>query len=227
VWKPELYAAHLFKETLERRGIRVDGSPQDGVTPDHARQRGMHIGRFDSMLVNLNKISDNLSAENTLKIIGAVRRGVPGSARSGIYETKLFLSQFGIDTTRLLMVDGSGVSHYNLLTAEMLVQLLVGMAHRPEWFPLFYESLPIAGVDGTLANRMKGTPAERNLRAKTGSISGVSSLSGYVTTRDGEMLAFSILMQHFIGGNRAYREAQDTIGAILARFSRNQNPPLP
>jgi D-alanyl-D-alanine carboxypeptidase/D-alanyl-D-alanine-endopeptidase (penicillin-binding protein 4) len=179
------------------------------------------------MLVNLNKISDNLSAENTLKILGAEKRGAPGSARSGIYETKQFLAQFGIDTTKFLMVDGSGVSHYNLLTAEMLVQLLVGMAHRPEWFPLFYASLPVAGVDGTLSNRMKGTPAEGNLRAKTGSISGVSSLSGYVTSQDGEMLAFSILMQHFLGGHRPYREVQDRMGVRLAGFSRKPNPPLP
>lgn len=227
VWKPELYAVHLLKETLERRGITVSGSIQVGTTPSGTREIASHVGRFDSMLVNLNKISDNLSAENTLKIIGAERRGVPGSARSGIYETKLFLSQFGIDTTKFLMVDGSGVSHYNLLTAEMLVQLLTGMAHRPEWFPLFYESLPIAGVDGTLSNRMKGTPAEGNLRAKTGSISGVSTLSGYVKTQDEEMLAFSMLMQHFLGGTRLYRDMQDRIGALLAGFSRKRNPPLP
>jgi D-alanyl-D-alanine carboxypeptidase/D-alanyl-D-alanine-endopeptidase (penicillin-binding protein 4) len=74
---------------------------------------------------------------------------------------------------------------------------------------------------------MKGTLAERNLRAKTGSISGVSTLSGYVRTQDGEMLAFSLLMQHFIGGNRPYREIQDSIGALLAGFSRTRNPPLP
>jgi D-alanyl-D-alanine carboxypeptidase/D-alanyl-D-alanine-endopeptidase (penicillin-binding protein 4) len=227
VWKPELYAAQLLKESLEKSGIAVGGSTLIGTTPPAARAMARHVGRFDSMLVNLNKISDNLSAENTLKILGAEKRGTPGSARSGISETKLFLSQFGIDTTKFLMVDGSGVSHYNLLTAEMLVQLLVGMAHRPEWFPLFYASLPVAGVDGTLSNRMKGTPAEGNLRAKTGSISGVSSLSGYVTSLDGEMLAFSILMQHFIGGNRPFREVQDRIGARLAAFSRKRNPPLP
>lgn len=227
VWKPELYAAQLLKEALERKGIAVAGSTLIGTPSSPVREIANHIGRFDSMLVNLNKISDNLSAENTLKIIGAEKRGIPGSARSGIYETKLFLAQFGIDTTKFLMVDGSGVSHYNLLTAEMLVQLLVGMTRRPEWFPLFYESLPIAGVDGTLSHRMRGTPAERNLRAKTGSISGVSTLSGYVTTRDGEMLAFSILMQHFLGGNRRYREIQDSIGARLAGFSRKQNLPLP
>lgn len=227
VWKPELYAAQLLKEALQRSGISVGGNPKTGLTPTSAKQLGFHTWRFDSMLVNLNKVSDNLSAENTLKTIGAITRGVPGTARDGIEEAKLFLSQFGVDTTKFLMVDGSGVSHYNLLTAEMLVQLLRGVARRNDLFPLFYESLPIAGVDGTLSARMKGTLAERNLRAKTGSISGVSSLSGYVKTLDGETLAFSILMQNFIDSSRSYRDAQDRIGAILAGFSRKRNPPLP
>jgi PBP4 family serine-type D-alanyl-D-alanine carboxypeptidase len=113
------------------------------------------------------------------------------------------------------------VSHYNLLTAEMLVQLLVGMTRHAD-FRLFYDSLPIAGVDGTLRSRMKGTRAEGNLRAKTGSIGGVSSLSGYVTTSDGERLAFSILMQDFIWPSRHYRNAQDVLGALLAGFTRRR-----
>ncbi|HEY4612059.1 MAG TPA: D-alanyl-D-alanine carboxypeptidase/D-alanyl-D-alanine-endopeptidase, partial [Bacteroidota bacterium] len=227
VWKPELYTAHLLKESFERKGLVVGGEAHVGAAPHEAKEIAQHTWGFDSVVVNLNKISDNLSAENTLKTLGALKRGLPGTARNGIYETKQFLSQFGIDTTKFLMVDGSGVSHYNLLSAEMLVQLLTGMERRPDLFPLFYESLPIAGVDGTLKSRMKGTPAEQNLRAKTGSISGVSSLSGYVRTQDGELLAFSILMQNFIGGNRPYREAQDAIGALLAGFSRTRNPFLP
>ena len=224
VWKPEIYASHLLKEHLEQNGIIVNGMPNIGTAPLEAKEIALHTWGFDSVVVNLNKISDNLSAENTLKILGAFQRGTPGNAENGIYETNLFLSQFGIDTTKYLMVDGSGVSHYNLLTAEMLVQLLSGMARRPDLFPVLYESLPIAGVDGTLSSRMKGTPAENNLRAKTGSISGVSSLSGYVKTRDGEMLVLSILMQNFIGGNRPYRMIQDAIGVLLAGFSRTNTP---
>jgi D-alanyl-D-alanine carboxypeptidase/D-alanyl-D-alanine-endopeptidase (penicillin-binding protein 4) len=200
------------------------GRPTIGSAPDSVQEIAVHTWGFDSVVVNINKISDNLSAENTLKTLGAFQRGQPGTAENGIYETNAFLSQFGIDTTKFLMVDGSGVSHYNLLTAEMLVQLLTGMARRPDLFPLFYESLPIAGVDGTLSSRMKGTLAEKNLRAKTGSISGVSSLSGYVRSQDGELLAFSVLMQNFLGSNRVYRVLQDAIGARLAEFSRTHTP---
>jgi D-alanyl-D-alanine carboxypeptidase/D-alanyl-D-alanine-endopeptidase (penicillin-binding protein 4) len=97
------------------------------------------------------------------------------------------------------------------------------MTKQSEVFGLFYESLPIAGIDGTLKTRMKGTKAEGNLRAKTGSIGGVSTLSGYVTTADGERLAFSILMQDFILPSRYYRNAQDAIGALLAGFTRRGN----
>jgi D-alanyl-D-alanine carboxypeptidase/D-alanyl-D-alanine-endopeptidase (penicillin-binding protein 4) len=94
------------------------------------------------------------------------------------------------------------------------------MAKRNSIYPLFYESLPIAGIDGTLQQRMKGTPAEGNLRAKTGTISAVSSLSGYVRTLDDEQLVFSMFMQNFIYPTRLYQQAQDKIGALLASFSR-------
>ncbi len=98
------------------------------------------------------------------------------------------------------MVDGSGVSHYDLLTPDILVTLLRGMYSKKDIFDLYYSSLPNAGVDGLLANRMKGTAAQNNLHAKTGTLGGVSSLSGYVTTADREMLGFSILMQNYIDG---------------------------
>jgi D-alanyl-D-alanine carboxypeptidase len=83
-------------------------------------------------------------------------------------------------------------------------------------FPVFYKTLPIAGVDGTIGRRMQGTSAEGNLRAKTGTLSAVTALSGYVQTLDGEWLAFSILMQSYPGSSRLYRNVQDRIGAILA-----------
>jgi D-alanyl-D-alanine carboxypeptidase/D-alanyl-D-alanine-endopeptidase (penicillin-binding protein 4) len=137
-----------------------------------------------------------------------------------------FLSRVGIDTAKILNVDGSGLSYYNLLTAKAITQLLESMTHQREIFPLFYASLPIAGVDGTLRNRMKGTPAEGNVRAKTGSLSSVSSLSGYATTADGERLAFSILMQNFIYPMKLYQQAQDRIAVLLASFSRTRRMAL-
>jgi len=91
---------------------------------------------------------------------------------------------------------------------------------QPRIFPIFYNSLPLASVDGTLAKRMTTYPAACNVRAKTGTLNGVSCLSGYVLTRDGEMLAFSILMQNYITPVAYYHQVQDSIASLLAGFSR-------
>jgi len=223
VWRPELYAATLLWETLQKDSISVAGRPTIGITPPSTFELAVHRWHMDTMIVFLNKMSDNLSAENTLKVISVMRGGIPGSAKYGLRQVNEVMASFGIDTTLYYVVDGSGVSHYNLVTAEALVNLLRAMSQQADLFPLFYRSLAIAGVDGTLKTRMRSTPAEGNLRAKTGSIGGVSSLSGYVTTRDGERLAFSMLMQNFILPSRLYRNAQDAIGALLAGFSRRGN----
>jgi D-alanyl-D-alanine carboxypeptidase/D-alanyl-D-alanine-endopeptidase (penicillin-binding protein 4) len=220
VWKPELYTATLFTEALQRNGISVAKAPSLGQVPPSDREIAVHFQRIDSTIVNMNKVSDNLTAEILLKTLDAVSNNVPGTSEGGISVVKQFLSSVGIDTLKYRLTDGSGLSYYNLITAEMIVQLLEGMQHQADVFPLFYESLPIAGVDGTIRNRMKKTPAEGNLRAKTGTISGVSSLSGYVQTLDGERLIFSMSMQNFVYPTRLYQRAQDKIGAILAGFSR-------
>ncbi len=220
VWKPELYAATLFTEALQRKGIAVGKSPSVGTAPPTSHEIAALSHGIDSTIVHMNKVSDNLSAEMLLKTLGTVDGGPPGSAQGGTTVAHRFLSTLGIDTTKLNIADGSGLSFYDLLTAEMLCQLLEGMSRQKELFPLFRESLPIAGVDGTLRNRMKKTPAEGNLRAKTGTISGVSSLSGYVQTLDGELLAFSMTMQNFTYPTRLYQRAQDRIGELLAGFSR-------
>jgi D-alanyl-D-alanine carboxypeptidase/D-alanyl-D-alanine-endopeptidase (penicillin-binding protein 4) len=220
VWKPELYAATLFTDALRRRGIAVDKEASIGTAPVSAREIAAHFQGLDSTLINLNKVSDNLSAELILKTLGTTNGATPGSAQGGVYAVHRFLSTLGIDTTKFIMADGSGLSFYDLLTTGMIVQLLEGMTRQEDIFPLFYQSLPIAGVDGTLRSRMKRTPAEGNLRAKTGTISGVSSLSGYVQTFDGELIVFSMTMQNFIYPTRLYQRAQDKIGALLAGFSR-------
>jgi D-alanyl-D-alanine carboxypeptidase/D-alanyl-D-alanine-endopeptidase (penicillin-binding protein 4) len=220
VWKPELYAATIFSEALQRKGISVTKSPSVGTAPAASHEIASLSHGIDSTIVNMNKVSDNLSAEMLLKTLGTTSGGAPGSTEGGVSVAHKFLSTLGIDTTKFNMVDGSGLSFYDLLTTDMISQLLEGMARRKDLFPLYRESLPIAGVDGTLRNRMKKTPAEGNLRAKTGTINGVSSLSGYVQTLDGETLVFSMTMQNFMYPTRLYQRAQDKIGALLAGFSR-------
>jgi D-alanyl-D-alanine carboxypeptidase/D-alanyl-D-alanine-endopeptidase (penicillin-binding protein 4) len=133
---------------------------------------------------------------------------------------KRLLDSLRIDTTKFLMVDGSGVSHYDLVTPEITIQLLRGMYLRKDLFDLYYSSLPNAGVDGLLETRMRNSAAQNNLHGKTGTIGGVSTLAGYVRTADGETLAFSLMMQNFIGSSEPYKRAQDAIGILMANLKR-------
>jgi len=217
---PEIYAGTLFKGSLRRAGVTVAGEVISGEVHDRAQEIAVHLQPIEKVVNFMNKQSDNLSAENALKVMGAYKNGVPGSAKKGVSAEKEFLSRLGMDTTKFTAVDGSGVSRYNLFTADQLVQFLAAVAKQPGVFQKFYNSLPVAGWDGTLADRMIGSPAEFNLRAKTGTLNGASSLSGYVRTRDGEMLAFSMMMQNFLHSSSAYRLAQDRIGILLAGLSR-------
>ncbi len=220
VWDPEKYFLTLAQEELERQNIKVDGKLLLDSVPGSAVLISQQSHSMDSVLIYLNKASDNLSAENVLKIIGAVSFGTPAATAHGITATKLALEKLGIDSTKYLMVDGSGVSHYNLITPDIFVQLLRSVYGRKDIFDLYWNSLPNAGVDGLLANRMKGSPAQNNLHAKTGTIRGASALSGYVRTAEGELLAFSIMMQNYIGSGDPYRKAQDAIGVLMAGLRR-------
>jgi len=219
VWQPEHYTLTLLAEKLQGQAATIGGIRLDTV-PSTATPILDYTHRLDSVVTYLNKESDNLSAENILKTLGAEKRSVPGSAAKGISVLHEFLNGNDIDTSRIVLVDGSGLSRYNLTSADVLIRLLLAMHKRPEHFDAFYTSLPIAGVDGTLSDRMKGSPAEGNLRAKTGTLNGVSSLSGYVHTADGEFLAFSVLMQKFPGSAQAYRQVQDRLGILLATMRR-------
>jgi serine-type D-Ala-D-Ala carboxypeptidase/endopeptidase (penicillin-binding protein 4) len=218
--RPEYYAGTIFKESLQHAGLIVRGDIVNGVLPIGLPEIGQHCQPVKKMITNMNKISDNLSAENTLKVLGAFQAGIPGSSKKGILVVKRFLATLGIDTAKVSLADGSGVSRYNLLTADQLAQFLTQLSKVPKIFPAFYNSLPIAGIDGTLANRMTTYPAAGNVHAKTGTLNGVSCLSGYVQTRDGEMLAFSMMMQNFITSVTDYRQVQDRICSLLAGFSR-------
>ncbi len=216
---PGLYCATVFADGLRRRGVTVGIVEADTLRPLSTRVFSLEH-RLDSALTFMNKVSDNLSAEVLLKTVAAVRSGPPGTARGGITLLKEYLAGVGIDTVRMVAVDGSGLSHYNLTSASSIIRLLTRMTQDSSTFDAFYSSLPVAGVDGTISRRMRGTPAEGNLHAKTGHIAGVSSLSGYVRTADGELLAFSMLMQRYANGSERYRQVQNRIGAFLAGMKR-------
>lgn len=218
-----LYVGTLLKEILAQKGIVVDGTVRMDKTGKSAMLLARHTSETLAVSVmNTNKVSDNLSAELLLKIVGAEAQGVPGTADKGISQIYRILAEAGIDSMSYYLADGSGVSRYNTVTSDVMIGVLQAMHDDFSVAAEFKASLPIAGKDGTLDYRMQDSPAEGNLRAKTGSLRGVSSLAGYTVTADGEELAFSILMEHFVVRTSKIRAVQDRIGAILSSFSREQ-----
>ena len=223
VLQPALYAGTLVKEMLPDFGMTLQGKVRKGVTPPNAKLLVEHQSEPLSVVIyHTNKISDNLSAENILKTIGAEVEGPPGTAKKGLRVIRSFLQGLGIDSTSYQLADGSGVSRYNQVSPALLVRLLTYMANH---FPVqaeFLCSLPIAGVDGSLEERMQGTTAQGKVRAKTGTLNSVSSLSGYLVTADGEPLVFSIMMEHFMAPADQARLLQDRICQVLTAFSRKE-----
>ena len=219
VWRPELMALTLFRDALRTQGIKVTATTT-APTPAGTRVVARLTRRVSELVRFGLKTSDNLTAENLLKLLGQQSTGQPGSAEAGSAEVRRYLTMQGIPPERLVLADGSGVSRYNLSSAETLTQTLRAIYRDRRVYRIFYDSLPIAGRDGTLKLRMKGGCAEGNLRAKTGNMTGVSALTGYATSADGEPLAFAMMVQNFPASGRHAREIQDRIAALLCGFRR-------
>ncbi|MHB0912799.1 MAG: D-alanyl-D-alanine carboxypeptidase/D-alanyl-D-alanine endopeptidase [Armatimonadota bacterium] len=209
VEEPALYAAQSLLEMLRRNGVEVTGQAVKGKAT--GRTLAEHLSPpLSEMLALLNKPSDNLIAECMAKSLGE------GSTESGLAVERAFLKKIGVDMSGVGLVDGSGLSRRNLITPRNLVTLLAAMRGKKP----FVDSLPIAGVDGLLKKRLKGTAAQGNARAKTGYLSRVSSVAGYVTTAGGDHLVFAILMNNHLCGNADAVAAQDDIVEALAGLSR-------
>jgi len=194
---PRGYVLTLFAEKMSEQlpgsKIHVAGTMR---VPANAQNLGYATHSMTEVLMRLNKHSDNLNAEMLLYALGYRQNAAPSSTGKGIAVVHQFTDQVGHHPKTYSMVDGSGLSNQNYLTPELLVAVLKHMYQSP-YFVLFRHSLPIAGEDGTLTNRMKNTAAHRKVTAKTGSLTGVSTLSGYVTASNGHLLAFSIMVQNF------------------------------
>lgn len=220
---PALYCGRRFLQALKRVGIEVGGTVRRGRAPAAYSILATHMSApMSAMLAKLNKPSDNLVAECFLKTLGAVGggQGSWAAGRSALYR---WLETIGISREGIEMADGSGLSRQNLVTPDLVAKVLKYMASSPNR-EAYLLSLPIAGVDGTLRNRMKGTPAQGNCRGKTGYVRYVSSLSGYVTTAAGEPLLFVMLMNQHRTANTVPRAVQDRFVALLAGLGARQGP---
>ncbi|MEA1882823.1 MAG: D-alanyl-D-alanine carboxypeptidase/D-alanyl-D-alanine-endopeptidase [Candidatus Marinimicrobia bacterium] len=210
---PTLFTGTVFQEMLQSKGMSIP-IMEKGILPEGAELIATH--RSESMINSLENLmgeSDNLTAELTLKLIGREQTGHQGNWDSGLTAIKTFLqNDIHIDTTRFRLADGSGVSRYNYSSPNHFIQLLTWAYESPTIRDNFIQTLPRGGKDGTLEDRT--LPA--TVFAKTGSLSGVTSLSGYVFTQSEEPIVFSILMNGFAGSSTPYRKLQDQIVTYLA-----------
>ena len=235
---PADFTARLFRKLLEERGVTIYGRARTHHTELASTQTfsvtSLASGGGDSTrpsapsplvlasyqsqpleqdLRVINKVSQNLHAELMLRLLGK-EKGTSGSIEGGLEVLRGFLVNAGIKPDQFAFYDGSGLSRENLVSPQAVVQLLT-YCHSQPWGKLYEDTLPVAGVDGSLADRFRGTPLAGLVRAKTGSLSHVYSLSGYATTQRGEHLAFSVMTNN---GTMPTKKALDTIDLIVGTF---------
>ena len=238
---PAEFAASLFRELLEARGVAVYGKERTrhtelaslstltvvAVAParggeEPARNlpnQPLVLASYQSKSLMedvrvINKVSQNLHAEILLRLMGR-EKGTAGTVEGGLEVLRGFLNKAEVPSDQYTFYDGSGLSRQNLVTPHAVVQLLRYAAAQP-WGKNFRDTLPIAGIDGSLSDRFKNLPAQGRVYAKTGSLGGVKTLSGYAITNHGEQVAFSILTNNYnLPGNRVNDAVDDIVGAIL------------
>ena len=218
VENPPLHAAKKLKETLEEKNIEVIGEASYYETPLTANLLLEKYVELREVLNLINKRSDNFLAECLFKTIGAVASGKQGNSFYSTQAILTFIKDNGIYSDGTAVVDGSGISRFDQVTPGAVVGLLEKMYFDIKNFDDFYNSLSIAGVDGTLDDRLNGTLAENNFRGKTGTLNGVSSISGYLTTAGGEDLIVCIIFEFKSGRWKTYRNLQDEIIEALANL---------
>jgi D-alanyl-D-alanine carboxypeptidase/D-alanyl-D-alanine-endopeptidase (penicillin-binding protein 4) len=219
VENPPLFTAGALHAALVAAGVTLDGSVRLGDAPkDGTPVATISSPPLWSIVGAMNRESINIFAELLFRSAGRAGTEREGSAKTGLEALREFMSEkVGAKAEVVFAADGSGLSVLDKLTARSMVQLL-HYAHRAPWSAQFHASLPVAGESETLRGRMRGTPAQGNLHAKTGTTNTVVSLGGYVTARNGEVIAFAFM---YNGADRwNARGAMDQIGATLAEFTR-------
>ncbi len=218
---PTLYTATVFREFLQKEGIWVKGNILISKEPENVKKLVIHKSRPLSLIIqDMNKISNNFIAEQVLKTAGAEKFGVPGTTKKGLNLVTQFMGSLGYSTSSYTIVDGSGLSRENRLSADQIVDVLKSMYSDFSLWPEFASSLGIMGIDGSLKKRLNGLSKRRYIRAKTGTLNGSNSLSGYIGAGGGEELAFSILVNSKKCSWNKATKIQDDIVSKLLEFSR-------
>ena len=214
---PDAAYVAALAEALRARGITVARQPASAWNDEHSDSLFTMVSApLSEILPAILKPSQNQIAEVFLRTIGLEGTGV-GTADSGRRVIERQFADWKIPPDGFVVRDGSGLSRNDLISPEAIVDILDVMRRSPN-FNLFYESLPIAGVDGTIGTRMRGTPAEANVHAKTGTLQMVRSLSGYVHSADGRLLEFSMLCNNWTVPQAQVDHVADTIAVWLAQM---------
>src|SRR5215475_6870384 len=242
---PAAFAAELFRSLLEKRGITVYGRertrhtelaglstfsvtataeargggeefPRSGLTSKLVLASFESRPLIDDIRV-INKVSQNLHAEILLRLLGR-EKGTAATVESGLEVVRGFLTKAGVPGDQYVFYDGSGLSRQNLVTPHA-VGVLLEYAWMQPWGKAFRETFPVGGVDGSLADRMKGTAAEGKVYGKTGSLGGVKTLSGYAMTKHGEPIAFSILTNNLNVPAKKVTDAIDEIAEAIVDYN--------
>ena len=208
---PEKYLQTLFVEALKRNSIQFNGITDTLKTPAGIKLIGTVSHPLPDVLKATNKPSDNLNGEMLLRLTAYEQLKRKVSATDGIKYIDSLLVLSGIKKKNYQIVDGSGVSFYNLITCSMMIEILKYIYANQEMYDVMLNSFPIAGVDGTLAKRMKEFSTLQSVKAKTGTLRGVSNLAGYITTVHKHVMAFAIYIQNFTGDAKRIRDIQDQI----------------
>lgn len=220
---PGLYTAHMFRTFWEQRGLKMDGNVLEGETPSKAKL----ILEFDSqplwqIVWGMNKFSNNFVADQILKKVGAQVMGPPGTMAKGVQVMGDVLESIGIPRNSYSIHDGSGLTRDTKVTARQIVKVLLASHNDFSMAPEFISSLGVAGEDGTIRRRFGDSNLAGLLRAKTGTLDGVSALAGYAPSADGELIAFAIVLNdpkvrygHMSGW-------ADQIALALSKYSRKQ-----
>jgi serine-type D-Ala-D-Ala carboxypeptidase/endopeptidase (penicillin-binding protein 4) len=213
---PALYTGEVFKELLLREGIIVRGKVLRGRTPSSATSFLEFPSKPLGLIVyGLNKFSNNFMAEQIGMALGAYVYGAPGTRKKGLAVIRKHLLSCGVDVREFSLSEASGLSRSNRLSASALVHVLLAAAHSFSYSPEFMASLGVAGVDGTLKDRFTDQAERRRLRAKTGTLRGVTAMAGYGLSINGRKFAFALLINSMKKGAGFIHYCDKIMAAIL------------
>jgi D-alanyl-D-alanine carboxypeptidase/D-alanyl-D-alanine-endopeptidase (penicillin-binding protein 4) len=211
VASPEKYFLTLFKEMLKKNNIEFNGKTDTLKIQSGARLISTVARPLTDIIYRANKDSDNLNAEMLLRTIAYEQLKRKITSADGIKFIDSLIVLTGMKKGNYRIVDGSGASFYNLVSTGLITDILKYIHGNPEMYRIISNSLPIAGVDGTLKERLKEFAHLQNIYAKTGTLSGTSNLAGYITTTHGHIMAFTLYIQNFTGSSKRVRDLQDDI----------------